>query len=236
MELSTVLTLSLFCYGIFMILLAIEYFSDKSRKQMAPNQKIPLKKIEDLQSRKLRIQNTTQKHGKLLLMGLLCSSLSLILFYAAVFWHTDESGRSWILFHARDLFGAYVLSAIGFFLIAFSIFIPIIWQRAPPQEIHKPEENNAIFPELVEDLEREKSSEPEREELKDKKYISMRRWIDVIFNCENCIKSSTGVQPCEEHSKIWDELIGVAEEEKTEAPKDEKAPESPAIWKHEEFE
>lgn len=137
MDLSTVLILSLFFYGLFLILLAIEYITDKRKKQRAPPQKVA--------------SHNTQK----------------------------------------------------------------------PEEKERVR-HTASESEQLEDIEKS-----EREEPKFKKN-EWRKWIDIIFACEDCVKTSTGVQPCEYHKKVWDELIGVS--------KEEKSPEAPAIWKEEEFE
>lgn len=160
-------------------------------------------------------------------LGLLCSGLSQFLFFLFTQYHTDSTGRSWILFHPESWRWAFFWNLIGLFFIVLGVIADIKdeWRKeeAPPQKMasrntQKPKEKERVRQAASESKELE-DIESEREEPK--------KLIDAIIRCGNCIKSDSDVQPCEKHQKMWDEFIGKAEEKSSEAP---------AIWKKELFE
>ena len=76
---------------------------------------------------------------KTYVIGLLCSALSQLVFFLFAYYHTDETGRSWILFHQEDWRWAFVLSIMGIFFIVLGIIADIKGvdeekERPPPQE------------------------------------------------------------------------------------------------------
>lgn len=162
-------------------------------------------------------------------IGLLCSGLSQFFFFLFTEYHTDSTGRSWILFHQETWRWALLWNLLSLFFIVLGIIADIRdkdgKKSAPPQklashEIQKPEErervrHTASQSELLEDIEKSGKEEPQK-------------LVDIILNCENCIKSDNDVQPCKKHEKIWSEFIG--------GSKKEKSSEAPSIWKEEEFE
>lgn len=168
MDLSTALIIFLFFYGIFMVLLGIEYYTDKSRKERAP----PRHFASDLHNSQERTKENPHI-GKLYLIGILCSILSQFLFFALTYYHTDlTTGRSWILFHPEHWNWAFLLSIVALSLIGLGIVTDVRRkERAPPQEIpshiEKPQETERKEKpsEQLEDIEEPIESEEHTEEI-----------------------------------------------------------------------
>jgi len=102
--------------------------------------------------------------------GLLCIGMSKFIFFVFASYHTDETGRSWILFHQEHWNWAFALSIIGLFFIGLGIFADLRDMRkekAPPQksapEIQKPQEVKKEQPKAtpeITDLEATEKEEP----------------------------------------------------------------------------
>jgi len=100
---------------------------------------------------------------KTYVIGLFISSLSQLLFFGLAFYHSDETGRSWILFHREHWIWALFLSIIGLMFIVLGVIADLkgvngeerIAQKTP--SIQKPQK---IEKEQLEDLE----AQPEVEE------------------------------------------------------------------------